>query len=105
MIGILEVVTAVDPHIIPDPAVLVHDRISDITAMANANGWQSMRPRLIDLFDRLVEIHPHQVAADDRRTRTDAGADPDNAVLDPRGVDNTSFGDDRFLQGRTAYLG
>src|SRR6185437_301471 len=104
MVGILEMVTAVDAHIVADAAVLVHDGIADITAVADADRGKTMRPGEIDLFDRFIIVYPHQVAADDGGAGTDAGPDADDAVLDARGIDDTTFGYDGFLQGGAADL-
>src|ERR1700749_1358812 len=75
MVGILEVMTSVDAYIVADAAVLVHDGIPDITAMADADGRQSVLTGHFDLFDRLIIVYAHQVTADDGRTRTDTGTD------------------------------
>src|SRR6185312_3207782 len=105
MVGVLEVVTPVDADIIADPAVLVDDGIADIAAMSDAYGRQAMLPGQLDLLDGLVIVYPHEIAADDGRPGTDTGADADDAVLDPRGIDDTALGDDRLFQRRAADLG
>src|SRR5258708_780833 len=104
MIGIFQVMAAVDPHIVADTAVLIHDGIADITTMTDPDRRQPMRTRLLDLFDRLIEIHPHQVTAHDRRAGADARADTDDTALYPAGIDDTALCNDRLLQGSPADL-
>src|SRR5580658_9966242 len=104
MVGVLQVVAAVDTDIVADATVLVHDRIADITAMTDAYCRQAMRSGQVDLLDRLVIVHAHQVAADDGCPAADAGADAYDAVLDTRGVDDATLGDDGFFKGGAADL-
>src|SRR5450432_476763 len=104
MIGIFQVMSAVDTHVVADTAILVHDRIADITTVPDPYGRQPVNTRLLDLFDGFIKVDPHQVAAYDRGAGSDTGADPDDAVLDAGGIDDTAFGDDRFFQRGTADL-
>src|SRR5258708_16592000 len=105
MIRILQVVSAIDAHVIPYPAILIYDSIADITAMSNAHGRQPMLPGQLYLFDGFIKVYPHQVTADNRCSRTDAGADADDAVLDAGSIDDTAFCNNSFFQRSTADLG
>src|SRR5581483_11825807 len=104
MIHILQMMSSIDPHVIPNPAVLVDDGIPDITAMPDTHGGKAMRSCLIDLLDGLIIIHSHQIAAHDGRARPDARTYPDHTILYTGCIDDTPFRDDGLFQGRTADL-
>src|ERR1700754_1342405 len=64
VIRILQVMSAIDAHIIPYPAVLVDDGVADIAAVTDAHCRKTMCTGQLDLFDGLVKVDAHQVAAD-----------------------------------------
>src|SRR6185312_1345599 len=105
VVGVLEVMASIDTHVVPDPAILVDDRVADIAAVADADGRKAVRLSLLDFLNGLVEVDAHEVTAHDGRPRADAGTDTDHAILDPGRIDDATFGDDRFFQCRAADLG
>jgi hypothetical protein len=58
MIRIFQMCAAVNPDIVTDPAVFVHDGVAYITTMTDSYGWQTMRISMGNLFEGLIVIIP-----------------------------------------------
>src|SRR5688572_16762723 len=104
MVSILEVSSAVYPHIIAYPAVFVYQCILDVTAMTDTEVRESMFPGVRDLADSFIIIITHHIAVHYRGTITDAASHANHAVLNTRGVDDTAVGNNRFLKCCSAYF-
>src|ERR1700737_1182539 len=71
VIGVFEMIAAIDAHIIAYPAILVHNRVADIAARPDTDGWQPMYTGMFYFLDRLIKIDPHYIAAHDGSASAD----------------------------------
>ena len=91
--------SAVDAYVIANAAVLIDDRVFYVAALSDAEFGNTFRHCTFHIIHGLIKIRSHDIAAHDRGTRTDADPDADDAVLNPRGIDDASFGDDGLFEG------
>src|SRR5687768_12005339 len=98
MIGILQVIAAIDAYIVPDAAVLVYNGIADVTAFADSQFRQSSFNGVLHFFNGFKIIRTHDIAAHHGCSMPNAAADADHTVLNAAGVDDAAFGNDGLFE-------
>src|SRR5690349_13348335 len=98
-------IAAIDAHIVTNAAVLINNGITNITTFANTQFWQASFYRVLHFFNGLKIIGAHNVTAYHRSTMANTAANTYYTVLNAAGINNTAFGNDRFLKCSAAYFG
>src|SRR5687767_4038003 len=105
MVGIFQVIGAIDAYVVPDTAILVYDGIAYIATFSYSEFGQSTLKGMGHFLDGLKIVGAHQAAVDDGGSMSYPAANTDHAGLDATGVDDAAFGNDGPFQRSAADLG
>ena len=83
MIGIFQMMTAVDTYIISYAAILVDYCVLNITPRTDAHIWYTMTMCMINFLESLKVIIPHDITAHDGGAVTNSRPDSNDAIFYP----------------------